>query len=691
MGPKGVGDAALRVGVDVGGTFTDIVVVDGTGMQRATKVPTQERVFLALRDGLNDLDVSLADVELIIHGTTVATNALVQRRGARTVLITTEGFRDVLEIRRTNKGDLFDLNWSPPAPLIARRDRLEVSERMSWTGEPLQPLDRGAVDRLAHEITIRDAEAVAIVFLHAYANPSHEQELRALLAERCPDVHYSVSSEVAPSYREFERTTTTAANAFIAPVVERYVDRFARDLAADGFKHRPLIMQSNGGVTSVETCVEIPAKTIQSGPAGGTVALAAEATRSGYPNMIGLDIGGTTADVSMVWDFQPKWRPDLTVEFGLPILFPTMDIMSIGAGGGTIAWIDRGGALRVGPRSAGANPGPACYGNGGVDPTGTDAQVVLGRMASGSLLGGRMALHPALAEKAVMGIADQCGISIQEAAAGIVEILTNNMIQAVRLVTIERGFDPHDFALCAFGGAGSLYAADIARDLNLQMVVVPRMPGVLSASGLLQADMVHDKSRSVLAAVAALTSTEVDEQYAQLENGVLALFDREGLSADEVLLERHADLLYAGQTHTLSVPVAAGPFDSRSRDEMLAGFHREHLRRFGHSDPSQAVEFVTLRAFGRHHRERPPEQLGASAGPTNSSRLVGPMATRNVYFAQAVGFIETPIYKRSQLPPGTRLPGPAVIEQMDATTVIPPDMTAEIVADSMNIAIQVGG
>lgn len=302
-----------------------------------------------------------------------------------------------------------------------------------------------------------------------------------------------------------------------------------------------------------------------------------------------------------------------------------------------------------------------------------------------------MALHPSLAQDAVTGIADQCGISPHEAAAGIVEILTNNMIQAVRLVTIERGFDPHDFALCAFGGAGSLYAADIARDLNLQMVVVPRMPGVLSASGLLQADMVHDKSRSVLAAVTALSSTEVDEQYAQLENGVLALFSREGVSPAEVRLERHADLLYAGQTHTLSVPVGTRSFDSRSRAEMLAGFHSEHLRRFGHSDPSQDVEFVTLRVFGRHRRARPTEQVSAGSGTTNSSGTVGPTATREVYFAQAAGFVDTPIYDRGQLPPGTRLQGPAVIEQMDATTVIPPDMTAEIAADSMNIAIQVGG
>lgn len=672
-------EGRLHVGVDVGGTFTDIVVVAPDGEVQTTKVPTQPHVFAALTDGLDQLGVALGDVELIVHGTTVATNALVQRRGARTVLVATEGFRDLLEIRRTNKGDVYDLNWSPPPPIVSRPDRLEAVERTAWTGEVLRELDEQSAAALLEEIGVREPEAVAIALLHAYANPDHERRLRELIRAAHPEVHISISSDVAPSYREFERTSTTVANAYVAPVVERYVDRLDDELAASGAARSSLIMQSNGGVTSVATCKEIPAKTLQSGPAGGTVALAAEARRSGHPHLIGLDMGGTTTDVSMVWDGTPRWRPELTVEFGLPIVFPTIDIVSIGAGGGTIASVDRGGALRVGPESAGADPGPACYGAGGELPTGTDAQLVLGRVASGTFLGGRMQLDRELAERAIAThVAQPLGISVEEAASGIVDILTNNMIQAVRLVTIERGFDPRDFALCGFGGGGSLYAADIAADLSMPHVLVPRLPGVLSALGVLSADVVHDAARTLLASVGGTAPADVEAQFAALEATVMGQFAHEQTAREDVELQRFADLLYEGQTHSLSIEVEPGAFDERRREHMVAAFHADHRRRFGHADAALAVEYVNLRVFGRRLRAAR-ELRYAEAG---AKRTNEPLGTRPVSFRAAGGFTETPVYDRANLAPGAVVDGPAIVEQMDATTVVPPGVRATVQPDA---------
>jgi N-methylhydantoinase A len=669
----------------VGGTFIDIVAADESGNVRATKVPTRPRLFAGLKEGLDDLHVDLEEVELLVHGTTVATNALIEKTGARTLLVMTRGFRDILEIRRTDKGDLFNLNWSPPHPIVERADRLEIDERVLWTGEEIKPLDAPDVERLVRIADKRHVEAIAVVFLHSYVNPLHEQQLRDEIAARRPDIHVSISSDIVPAYREFERTATTAANAYIAPVVARYLDMLDADLRSAGFAHQILIMQSNGAVIPLEGCKRVPAKTVRSGPAGGTVALAAEARRVGRPHMIGLDIGGTTADVSMVWEAEPKWRPQLTVEFGLPIQFPTIDIVSIGAGGGTIAWIDPGGALRAGPMSAGATPGPACYGTGGEHPTGTDAQLILNRLGAGNFLGGRMTVYPELGRKAIAElIAEPLGLDTAEAAAGIVAILTHNMIQAVRLVTIERGFDPRDFALCAFGGGGALYAADIAYDLNMPVVVVPERPGVLSALGMLLADMGNDASQSVLARVADLRLADVDRVYKELEERVLTPFLHEGIGRAQVLLQRYADLLYSGQTHTLSVPILSdGQFDSRQRDSMLETFHADHERRFGHADPALPVEFVNLRVFARHTLTAP-EGLIKMGSDTESGRLTETESgrltekeRRDVYFSQASGFVDTPVYGRSDLPAGVRVLGPAVIEQMDTTTVVPPGMVLE--------------
>jgi N-methylhydantoinase A len=681
-----------QIGIDVGGTFVDIVAIGASGEVKATKVETQPRIFSALEEGLAELGIAFDEVELIAHGTTIATNALVEKSGARSLLLTTRGFRDILEIRRTNKGDLFDLHWAPPPPIIDRAHRLEVDERVSWTGDVLRPLDLSEVDRIVRIVDKRGIESVAIVFLHSYVNPAHEKELRETLLKRRPGLHISISSDVVPSYREFERTTTTAANAYIAPVVARYIDQLVDDLESAGSRARLLIMQSNGGLCSVEACKHIPAKTVRSGPAGGTVGLAVESSRIDRPHMIGLDIGGTTADVSMVLNHQARWRPFLRVEFGLPILFPTIDIVSIGAGGGTIAWIDKGGALRAGPASAGAVPGPACYAKGGEEPTSTDAQLVLGRLTPESFLGGKMVILPEFAERAIEEkIATPLGLSLAGAAAGIVEILTNNMIQSVRLVTIERGYDPRDFSLCAFGGSGPLFAAEIARDLGIPNVIVPQRPGVFSASGMLAAEVVHDASQTVVARLDALSNAEIEAHFKALERRVLGLLGRRRTDGAKLVIERYADMLYAGQTHSLPVRVSNTLFSDDARSAVLQTFHTQFEQRFGHSDPNYPVEVLDLRVFGRCPLgDARPRGGSRDLRRVSSKRFPLPKARqRQVYFGAAGGYVTAAIYSRDELPPGARLQGPAVVEQSDTTTIIPPLTSAVVDERTHDLVIRV--
>lgn len=674
------------VGVDVGGTFIDIVVIDEDGTLRTTKMPTSIDLFSAIQGGLTEVGASIEDIAFLVHGTTVATNVLVQKNGARALVVMTKGFRDILEIRRTDKGELFDLHWAPPRPIVERLDRLEIEERISWEGEVVTPLDEADVDRLSRIIEKRDAESVAIVFLHSYVNPVHERRLKDLLAAKHPDLHISISSEVVPSYREFERTATTAANAYIVPVLSRYVDRLGDDLESAGFSHEFHVMQSNGGISSTAATREIPAKTVRSGPAGGTVGMAALARRAKLPNLIGLDIGGTTADVSIVWDERPKWTDQLKVEFGLPILFPAIDIVSIGAGGGTIAWIDKGNALRMGPHSAGAEPGPACYGMGGEAPTSTDAQLILGRLSPSNFLGGRMEVIPDLSEKAILDhIASPLGLSVPEAAEGMTRIMANNMIQAIRLVTIERGYDPRDFALCAFGGGGPLYAAEVARELAIPRVVVPRYPGVFAAHGMLQADIVYDASQTLLAEVWTTDVSDVEDSFRSLEEKVLRSFDRQDIPSDQIKITRYADLLYSGQTHTQPVEIREWPFSEKAREAMAATFHEEHERRFGHSDSELPIEFVNLRVFARHV----PVRRLSDQKPSGVQRATGQPLTKGVrsVLFPGVGFIDTPVLDREALAAEMQISGPVIVEQMDTTIVIPPDMSARVDDEGANLII----
>ena len=669
------------VGIDIGGTFIDLVCLDDDGSIRIAKLPSSLDTRL-LADAVAGLGVAPAELRLLAIGTTTGTNALIERKGARTALITTRGFRDVLELRRTNKGDLYDLQWDPPPPLIPRADRLEIGERISWRGEVLEPLAVDEVDRLVRIIEKRGIEAVAIVFLHSYVDGRHERQLRDLLHARLPGVDISISCEILPMYREFERSTTVAANAYLAPVMRRWFTGLRADLAARGFTGEPLVMQSNGGLASMHGAAEIPAKLIRSGPSAGAVALEGLARQLDQPNIIGLDIGGTSADVALVWQGRSKLSDRNDPEWGLPVVLPSLDIVSIGAGGGSIAHIDDGGALRVGPESAGSSPGPACYGRGGLRATSTDAQLVLGRLEA-ELVGGELAIDRGLAERAIQAeIAGPLGMETVEAAAGILRILTDTMMRAVRLVTIERGYDPRDFMLCGFGGSGPMYAVDIARELSIPRVVVPRFPGVFSAYGLLQADVVYDAMQTVLREVEPADVAEIEEALARLERTVLAQYERDGTPASRIRFRRIAEMLYSKQMHELPVELGEGRFDAAALERAVAQFHVEHRRLHGHAEPTDAVTFVNLRVLGERLRE---VELPATRPGEHRPE---PWSHRPVYFV-GHGFVETAVVPRASLAVRATLDGPALITQKDTTTVLPPGAEARVV-ETGDIVIAVG-
>ncbi|UGS35569.1 hydantoinase/oxoprolinase family protein [Capillimicrobium parvum] len=652
------------VGVDIGGTFTDIVRMDESGDVHIDKVPSSGDPMVLVR-GITQLGVQPEELGFLGVGTTVGTNALIERKGARTALITTRGFRDLLELRRTDRQELYDLQWDLPAPLIPRCDRLEITERVSWRGEVMVPLAEDEVDRIVRIVRKRGIESVAIVFLHSYTNDAHERRLRDILHEQLPDLEISISSEVLPTYREFERTATVATNAYLAPVMRRYFGALRAALDAEGYTREAQVMQSNGGLGSMRSGASTPARLVRSGPSAGCIALEELGRSIGEPNMIGLDIGGTSADVSMVWQGKAKLSDRNVPEWGLPVLLPSIDIISIGAGGGSIAHIDKGGSLHVGPESAGANPGPACYGRGGTNATSTDAQAVLGRLGSEQLVGGGFPIDPGLAEQAIArNVAEPLGMDVVQAAEGILRILTASMMRAVRLVTIERGADPRDFVLCGFGGNGPMYTVDIARELSIPRVVVPRFPGVFSAYGVLRSDIVYDASQTLLIALEPEAGPTVEGRLDVLRTRVLDEFAQDGIDHEQVSFRYVAELRYKEQLHELAVELPDARMDAESIRRLEQDFHAGHLRTFGHSEPEDAVTLVNLKVFGTRAG-------GANIEPRAATQTDEPRGERSVYFG-GHGFIPTAVVPRPSIGIGERVDGPALITQVDTTCVLPP-------------------
>jgi N-methylhydantoinase A len=675
-----------RVGIDTGGTFTDLVAVRD-GEIRTGKVPSTPPAFDdGVLDALAAAEVPARDVVLLAHGTTATTNALITKTGARTGLITTRGFRDVLELRRHNRGEIYDILWDPPDPLVPRRLRLEVSERVDYAGNVVVPLREGEVVDALERLREDEIEALAVCFLHSYINPAHELRVKELVAERWPGLYVSVSSDLLREPQEFERTSTVVANSYLGPILSTYVSRLERRLAEQDFAGALLIMHSGGGLLPARTAVAVPARTVTSGPAAGAMAaeglsaggapaagaMAAEATaaQTDVEQIISLDMGGTSADIAVIRDGRALLINEFTPEFGLAIRFPSVDLLTIGAGGGSLAWIDPAGVPQVGPQSAGARPGPACYGRGGVEPTVTDANLVLGRLSAETGLAGALHLDRGLAEKALGSFARRLGLSVGEAALGIVAITNSNMAKAIRVMTVERGLDPRDFALLAFGGAGPMHACELAEQVGIPSVLVPLAPGVTSALGTLFVDIVHDVARSHISPLSKLDAGAVEAIFRALESEADVALGRDRVPAERRALQRSLDLRYVGQLKTLSFPISAEAFSPAVAAEARERFLREYERQYHHVTEEIDVEVSVVRVRGRGLQDKPQLPRPASGGPAS------PRAKRLVRFG--AGEAETGVYDRNGLSPGTDLGGPAIVEQLDSTTVVLPGWSLRV-------------
>ncbi|MDI3339001.1 MAG: hydantoinase/oxoprolinase family protein [Sphaerobacter sp.] len=645
----------VLVGVDTGGTFTDFVLV-ANGSVRVHKVlSTPDNPARAILQGLAELGVG-QELAAVVHGSTVATNAVLERKGVPTGLITTAGFRDVLEIGRQTRPALYDLRVERQPPLVPRERRLEVVERLDERGGVLTPLDPDSVAAAVAVLREAGVTSVAVCLLFSFANPAHERAVAE--AARAAGLHVSASHEVLPEFREYERTSTVVLNAYVAPLMDRYLARLEAELPP-GVPLR--IMQSNGGSISAATARREAARTLLSGPAAGVVGAAYVAEASGFTQTITFDMGGTSTDVALI-DGAITETTDGQIG-GYPSKLPMIDIHTVGAGGGSIAWFDTGGALRVGPTSAGADPGPAAYGRGGEAPTVTDANVVLGRLIPEGFLGGTMALDVDAARRALAPVAARLGTSLEAAALGIVRIANANMEAAIRVISVARGHDPRRFTLVAFGGAGPLHACELAADLRIPRVLIPSTPGVLSALGMLAADVVKDYVRTVMVP-AAEAAAVVESVLAELAARGQAELAAEGLPAERITIEPMLDLRYVGQSYELVVPYTG------DMAAAVAAFHAAHERRFGYSDPNEPVQVVNCRVKARGLADRPalPRQ------PRDATARPEPTMHRPVVFTGADGpeVQDTPIYDRATLRPGATFRGPAVVTQFDTTTVVPP-------------------
>jgi N-methylhydantoinase A len=675
---------AWRVGVDVGGTFTDLAAIDEAGgAVRLEKVPTtpadqSAAVAAGLETLLRPEGVSPAAVTYLGHGTTVCINAVLERKGARTGLVTSQGMRDLLELRRQIRDDLYDLQADKPEPVVPRDLRREVPERTRADGRVATALDLEAARAAVAALVGEGVGALAVCFLHSFVNPAPEQAVAELVRREFPDLYLSVSSDVLPEFREFERLSTTVMNAYVGPVMARYLGRFEERVAALGVGARPLILQSNGGVATVSQVRERPVYTMASGPSAGVTGAAYLAGRAGHVRIITFDMGGTSTDVSVVEQGTPMTATEKAYH-GYPVKAAMVDVDSIGAGGGSLAWIDRGGFLRVGPQSAGADPGPAGYARGGESPTVTDANLVLGRLDPDYFLGGAMRLDRDRAMQATeRDLARPLGLSVTDAALGVVKIVDASMAAAIRLATVERGRDPRQFTLVAFGGAGPMHAAAVARLLGIPRVLVPPSPGVLSALGLLVADVRTELSRTALRRTDRTTPTELAAIFADLESRASDWARRGGLPGEQIILSRSIEMRYARQNHELAVEV--GP--RLTPADLARRFHRAHRRAFGYASPEEPTELVTFRLAVTLPVARP--AIAASPEPGDPRR-----GSRPVYFESTKGFVEAPVLERVRLAPGFLLAGPAVIEQMDCTTVIEPGQTVSVDGHG-NLVIAIG-
>ena len=663
------------VGVDVGGTYTDVVLVDeeDNNIQIAKVFSTPSDQALGLMAGLAEAGSAPTELNILIHGTTVATNAVIERRGARCGLITTRGFRDIIELRRRNRPHTYGLIGAFE-PLVPRELRLEVDERTDFEGNILVPLNEGQVEDAAKRLLEQKVEAVAVCFLHAYANPQNEENARKVLERVWPNDYIVLSSEIMPEFREFERCSTTVVNAYVQPLVGRYLDSLARKLRDQGYSKDLLLIQSNGGVMSLEVGKRLAINTIASGPAAGVIAAGAIARAAGFRNSIACDMGGTSLDISLIVNDAPFMSTETELEYGIPVKVPMIDIRSVGAGGGSIAWVDKAGILQIGPRSAGAEPGPVCYLRGGEEPTVTDANVVLGRLNPAYCIGQAADFQLDVERaRAAIGkhIGHELGLDPYEAAFAIVEVANSKMAGQLRLISIERGYDPREFALVMYGGAGPLHANAVLKQLGLAKAVVPFYPGLTCAMGCIIADVRHDFVRTINRRVERLDVEEVHQIFAgHLARGT-ALIAEEGVFTEGLACFHEADMNYDGQIHQIRVPLASAV--PRGVDIETA-FEREYRRQYGAALKRAPVRLMSVRTTVLGIR--PTVDLRRFVTATATTLADARKGTRRVYFDRR--WWETPIYDRLGLPLGAQLTGPTIVEQCDSTVVIEPGTTAAV-------------
>jgi N-methylhydantoinase A len=694
--------ATHRLGVDIGGTFTDAILIDeSTGDVRIAKVPSTpddpSRGFLnAVTRILKEAEVAPRDLSYVVHATTVATNSIIEHKLAPTGFLATDGFRDILEIQRQIRAALYDVHFKKPVPLVPRNVCFGVPERLDARGEVVKPLDEDAVRRIARQLRETDVESVAVCLLHSYINPSHEKRVGEILRETFPEDAISLSSEVAPDFREYFRASTTVINAGIRPIVGRYLERIESRLREMGVTASMLLMQSSGGVYTFETGSEKPVYMVESGPAAGVIAASYLGSQLGRTDLLSFDMGGTTAKTGLIQDGVPHITKEYEVGAaatasdhggkggGYPLRTPVIDLVEIGAGGGSIAWVDSGDILRVGPQSAGADPGPVSYGTGGAEPTITDANLILGRIDAEYFLGGEITLD---VDSARSALEEKCGrllkMEVVDVAHGVVEIANAAMAGALRRISIQRGFDPRDFALVAFGGAGPLHANRLAAELGIPTVIVPRSPGTFSAMGLLATDLKHDYNFTSIERLDHLDSTKLVSTFEHLKQQGRSALERDRMLVDKMRFEKLLDLRYVGQSYELPISIHDEEFSSVELTRLASAFHAEHTRVYGFNAPGEPIEVVNLRLSAIGDISKPAlRELKPGSDPE-----VAKKSEREVYFAEKGAYVTTPIFDRYRLGAGCCIEGPAIVEEMDSTTLIHPGYTVRV-DPSGNLLIQ---
>ena len=683
--------SAVRIGIDIGGTFTDITVLqEDSGEITIAKVPSRHddpagALIEAVERGLSLAEVDARDVTLLVHGTTLVTNAVLENKLPKAALVTTEGFHDVLEIGRHFRPDMYDLLQDKPEPVIPRERRFGIAERTMADGAVTVEPDQGALGALIDDLRESEAESVAVCFLNSFVNPTNESMVRDWLKQGLPGLHVSASCDVCREVREFERTSTVALNAAAMPLVARYLGEITPRVQAVLPNAKILLMQSSGGSLTVAAARDLPVRMLTSGPAGGALAVQRIDRATGQANLLGVDMGGTSTDISLVH----KGELHMTTEGSIadrPVKLPMIEINTIGAGAGSIAWLDTAKGLHVGPQSAGASPGPVAYNRGGTEPTVTDANLVLGRLHPTRFAGGQMALDVESARSALArAIGEPLTLSAEEAAAGVIRIANANMERAVRVSSAEKGFDPRDLTLVAFGGAGPMHGAALAKAVGIPTVLIPSQPGVFSALGLVMSDIRHDFVQTRTARDGDITAATLGPLFTALDAEGREALTQDGIAEAQQVLRRSADMRYLGQAYEVNVPVPDGPLDDAAITGVIERFHELHRQLYAHNHPDKAVEFVSGRVTAIGQMNAPPMRSLGNGAPQAEAR-----EHRPVYFEESGGFVEVGIYERTDLGPGCEFDGPAIVEQVDSTVVVHPEQRASV--DTFgNLLISVGG